>query len=64
MVYEEQLMIIHNYFLSKETFPNALSGSGYLTKAEDLSCMYRQGLETPFLNLEDIFITGTTFDYS
>ena len=42
----------------KETFPNAVSGSGYLLKSEDLDCMYRRGLETPFVNLEDIFITG------
>jgi beta-1,3-galactosyltransferase 1 len=42
----------------KETFPNALSGSGYLMRSEDLDCLYRRGLETPFVNLEDIFITG------
>ncbi len=42
----------------KETFPNALSGSGYLMHSEDLDCLYRRGLETPFVNLEDIFITG------
>lgn len=42
----------------KETFPNALSGSGYLMRAEDVKCIYMNGLETPFVNLEDVFITG------
>ena len=39
-------------------FPNALSGSGYMMKSNIAKCLYRKGLETPFVNLEDIFITG------
>jgi len=35
-----------------------LSGSGYIVKSEDFNCIYKMGLVTPFLNLEDIFITG------
>ena len=27
----------------KDTFPNALSGSGYLMRSEDLECLYRRG---------------------
>ena len=45
-------------YQGKETFPNALSGSGYLMRSDDVGCLYRQGLDVPFVNLEDIFITG------
>lgn len=45
-------------YQNKTTFPNALSGSGYLVRSEDVGCLYRRGLEVPFVNLEDIFITG------
>lgn len=48
----------HYIYPDKEVFPNALSGSGYVVKSEDFECIYKNGLRTPFLNLEDIFITG------
>jgi len=50
---------VPNYiYPDREVFPNALSGSGYLFKAEDFECIYKKGLVTPFINLEDVFITG------
>ena len=40
------------------TYPNALSGSGYLLSVKVSKCLYEKGLDTPFMVLEDIFITG------
>ena len=56
--YTEKWEVPFYIYPNRDTFPNALSGSGYLMRAEDLSCLYARGLETPFVNLEDIFITG------
>ena len=36
----------------------AVSGSGYLISRKSIPCLYKAGLDTSFLNLEDVFITG------
>ena len=46
------------YMYGDDKFPNALSGSGYIMRTTVSNCLYEKGLETPFVNLEDIFITG------
>lgn len=46
------------YIYNQTTFPNAVSGSGYMISRSSIPCLYNAGLETSFLNLEDIFITG------
>jgi beta-1,3-galactosyltransferase 1 len=56
--YSDKWEVPFYIYPNKETFPNALSGSGYLVKSEDVDCLFRRGLEVPFVNLEDIFITG------
>ena len=49
---------VPKYMFRDDTFPNALSGSGYLMSQTVTSCLYNKGLDTSFLVLEDIFITG------
>jgi beta-1,3-galactosyltransferase 1 len=56
--YSTKWEVPYYIYPDKETFPNALSGSGYLMHSGDVDCLYRRGLEIPFVNLEDIFITG------
>ena len=46
------------YIYPSEKFPNALSGSGYMMRSHVAKCVYEKGLDIPFVNLEDIFITG------
>ena len=46
------------YIYRPDKFPNALSGSGYMMKSHVVKCLYEKGLQIPFVNLEDIFITG------
>jgi len=46
------------FYPGKNTFPNSVSGSGYLMRTEDVECLYKKGLETPYLHLEDVFMTG------
>ena len=46
------------YIYNSTTFPNAVSGSGYLISISSVPCLYENGLKTSFLNLEDVFITG------
>ena len=46
------------YIYQPDTFPNAVSGSGYILSSSILNCIYQRGLDTPYLNLEDVFITG------
>ena len=46
------------YIYKPDTFPNAVSGSGYIISSSILNCIYHQGLDTNYINLEDIFITG------
>ena len=35
-----------------------MPGAGYLLPSWSISCLYKQALVTPFLFLEDVFITG------
>jgi len=49
---------VPSYIYQKETFPNAVSGSGYIISQAMVPCLFKSGLGIPFLNLEDIFITG------
>ena len=49
---------VPEYIYPNKTFPNALSGSGYLMHRDVSQCLYKKGLKTKFLNLEDVFITG------
>ena len=46
------------YIYQQETFPNAVSGSGYIISQDQLACVFNSGLKVPFLNVEDVFITG------
>lgn len=46
------------YIYSQETFPKAVSGCGYIITKAKIDCIFKSGLQTPYLNLEDIFITG------
>ena len=39
-------------------FPPFLSGAGYLLPSDGVPCLYTQGLKTPLVHLEDVFITG------
>ena len=50
------------YMYRPAKFPNALSGSGYMMKSHVAKCLYEKGLQIPFINLEDIFITGLAAD--
>lgn len=50
--------VVPYYIYNQETFPNAVSGSGYIISQDMISCMFKSGLGIPFLNLEDVFITG------
>ena len=49
---------VPEYIYPENSFPNAVSGSGYLITRDVIECIYAAGLRTPFLNLEDVFITG------
>jgi beta-1,3-galactosyltransferase 1 len=49
---------VPTYMYNQTTFPNAVSGSGYLISRASVPCLYENGLQTPYINLEDIFITG------
>ena len=50
-------MKISNIF-SEKYFPPFLSGAGYLFPADAVPCLYRQGIKTPLVHLEDVFLTG------
>ena len=49
---------VPNYIYQPQIFPNAVSGSGYIIPMNILECVFNKGLETPYINLEDVFITG------
>lgn len=42
----------------QHTYPDYLSGTGYVLSGDILSQLFRTALETPFFYMEDIFITG------
>ena len=35
-----------------------MSGAGYLFPVDVVSCLYSQGMKTPLVHLEDVFVTG------
>lgn len=43
---------------SEYTYPNYLSGTGYVMSNDIITTLYKTALNTPFFYLEDIFITG------
>lgn len=49
---------VPTYIYPDNVYPNAVSGSGYIISQDVVSCLYKNGLQTPFLNVEDVFITG------
>ena len=53
-----QKWVVPYYIYKQETFPNAVSGSGYIISQDQLACIFNSGLKVPFLNVEDVFITG------
>ena len=44
--------------ISDKFLPPFVSGSGYLFPADVVPCLYAQGIKTPLVHLEDVFITG------
>ena len=49
---------VPTYIFNEAVYPNALSGSGYFMSVDTSRCLYEKGLDIPFVNLEDIYITG------
>ena len=43
---------------SERTYPNYLSGTGYVMSSDVASRLYKAALTTPLLHLEDVYITG------
>lgn len=43
---------------SEKTYPNYLSGTGYVMSMSVASKLYQAALVTPLLHLEDVYITG------
>lgn len=46
------------YMFSEKTYPNYLSGTGYVMSLDVASKLYESALSTPLLHLEDVYITG------
>uniref|UniRef100_A0A1B0CF48 Hexosyltransferase n=3 Tax=Lutzomyia longipalpis TaxID=7200 RepID=A0A1B0CF48_LUTLO len=46
------------YMYSGTTYPNYLSGTGYVMSADTLTLLYNTSLKTPLFHLEDVFLTG------
>ncbi|XP_020279121.1 beta-1,3-galactosyltransferase 1-like isoform X2 [Pseudomyrmex gracilis] len=46
------------YMYSEKTYPNYLSGTGYVMSMGVASKLYQAALVTPLLHLEDVYITG------
>ncbi|KAH0949039.1 hypothetical protein HN011_011220 [Eciton burchellii] len=46
------------YMYSEKTYPNYLSGTGYVMSMSVASKLYQAALVTPLLHLEDVYITG------
>lgn len=44
----------------RKTYPNYLSGSGYVFTMDTAEKLYNASLETPLLHLEDVYVTGKT----
>lgn len=46
------------YMFAQATYPNYLSGTGYVMSLDVASKLYLTALETPLLYLEDVYLTG------
>lgn len=46
------------YMFSEKTYPNYLSGTGYVMSLDTADKLYKSALSTPLLHLEDVYITG------
>ncbi|XP_059614392.1 beta-1,3-galactosyltransferase 1-like [Phlebotomus argentipes] len=46
------------YMYSGSTYPNYLSGTGYVMSTDALTLLYNASLKTPLFHLEDVFLTG------
>ncbi|OXU20463.1 hypothetical protein TSAR_012319 [Trichomalopsis sarcophagae] len=46
------------YMYSERTYPNYLSGTGYVMSFDVAQRLYKAALSTPVLHLEDVYITG------
>ncbi|KAL6263325.1 hypothetical protein P5V15_006123 [Pogonomyrmex californicus] len=46
------------YMYSEKTYPNYLSGTGYVMSMDVASKLYQAALITPLLHLEDVYVTG------
>ncbi len=47
------------YMYPYETYPDYLSGEGYLMSIDTVPILYKSALNSAIVYLEDIFITGT-----
>lgn len=43
---------------SQKTYPNYLSGTGYVMSVDVVPRLYRAARKTPIFHLEDVYITG------
>ncbi|KAJ8686207.1 hypothetical protein QAD02_022001 [Eretmocerus hayati] len=46
------------YMYSERTYPNYLSGTGYVMSLDVAHQLYKAALSTPVLHLEDVYVTG------
>ncbi|KAH0553605.1 beta-1,3-galactosyltransferase 1-like isoform X1 [Cotesia glomerata] len=46
------------YMYSEKTYPNYLSGTGYVMSLDVALKLYEAALKTPLLHLEDVYLTG------
>ncbi|XP_058797909.1 beta-1,3-galactosyltransferase 1-like isoform X2 [Phymastichus coffea] len=46
------------YMYAERTYPNYLSGTGYVMSFDVAERLYKAALSTPLLHLEDVYITG------
>lgn len=47
-----------HWMYAKETYPNYLSGFGYLMSIDVAIKLYKVSMEIPLLYLEDVYLTG------
>ena len=41
-----------------DEYPEYVSGSGYLIPIDSVPCLYAKGLDTRYIFVEDVFVTG------
>ncbi|RZF33631.1 hypothetical protein LSTR_LSTR007009 [Laodelphax striatellus] len=47
-----------HYMYHGQTYPNYLSGTGYVMSYDVVTRLYQTALETPLIHIEDVYITG------